>query len=633
MHRQADAGSPVSTRNSDNLTRRAADAPAPEAAFGLDFRSRNEVFESPRDWRDLVIYQFMIDRFDDGGESSAYQPGDDLPFRDDPSNPDEGSRWQGGTLRGATRRLDYIKGLGAGAVWISPPLKARKGDGHGYHGYGIQDFLDIDPRFGTVADFVAFVKECHRREIWVIMDVVIDHAADVFGYADPEAVWTEDEQGNPTVWEIGGWREDSREGDESKPLSRDDAVWPRELQEPEAFKRKGPMRDVGEAQGAEAKDGDFMSLKVINLPNPRYMSAIINAYKYWIAVADVDGFRIDALRHVRHPAASDFIHAIREFTLSIGKKNFLQVGEVADSDEEMRRYVGSNVELLQSGEVDPGKDPDTTADYPNLDAVLDFENHNKMIPVVLGQQPASQLGDVWERRRTHYRDYGDSGKYYLIYLENHDLGGYDHRRLLNNTHDATPDGYDRPGGDPRLAVMATTILLCSLGIPCIYYGTEQGFDGGGDRDTWVREAMFGGSWGPFGTKGMSFFDDGHPIYRQVRRIVEIRNQEPALRYGRQYLRPTSFGGEHFELPEQAEPFAFARVLDVTEIVVVANPTMEAREVCVQLDAGLNHPGVRMRDLCGDGDWRGQVEQHGDGPAFVRLKLEARTAAVLRQSWE
>ena len=58
----------------------------------------------------------------------------------------------------------------------------------------------------------------------------------------------------------------------------------------------------------------------------------------------------------------------------IGKANFMQVGEVADADEEMRRYVGTNVELPEPLR-DPGSDPDGTGDYPQLDAVIDFELH------------------------------------------------------------------------------------------------------------------------------------------------------------------------------------------------------------------------------------------------------------------
>ena len=198
----------------------------------------------------------------------------------------------------------------------------------------------------------------------------------------------------------------------------------------------------------------------------------------------------------------------------------------------------------------------------------------------------------------------------------------------------------------RLGRLAATVLLTSMGIPCLYYGFEQGFDGGGSgekqSDTFVREAMFGGNWGPFGTgkiddaaggegRGPHFFDEQHPIYRQIAAVADARAKEPALRYGRQYFRKTGHAPDALcDCAAPGEPFAYARVLDVTEIVVAANPGHDPRDVCVEVDALLNPPGTRMRDLA-DGDWRGEVEGGQDGPAFVRVSLPPRSAVVLRQS--
>ena len=589
------------------------------SARHLDFRPRGDVFPSPADWRDCVVYQILLDRFDDGGDHPPFDPDKTPRGRDQ----DQGWHFQGGTLKGLERRLDYVRGLGANALWISCPLKQRAGE-QTYHGYAVQDFLSIDPRFGTTDDLRSLVKSAHDRGMWVILDVVIDHTADVFTYAqEGQVVYENGEQFDFGRWCDGG---DKNPAD----FGPDDAIWPIEFQHPDAFVRQGEMGDVTNTSAAEAKDGDFMSLKKLDLTRPEVLSAILNCYKHWIAVADVDGFRIDALRHVRHPAASDFVHAIREFALSIGKANFMQVGEVADADEEMRRYVGTNVELPEPLR-DPGSDPDGTGDYPQLDAVIDFELHRRIIPVLLGETPATELEELWEKRRKFYRDPGEAGRYYLAYLENHDQGGRDRHRLLSGTFEQHPDGYDRPGGDPRLAVMSYAVLLCGQGVPCMYYGTEQGFDGGSaDSDAYVREAMFGGKWGPFDTTGASFFDDEHPIYKQIRTICDIRRDEPALRYGRVYLRPTSGDGVHFGPPEHAGPFAFARVLDVTEIVVAANPTPEEVDVCVGVDAALNPPGYQVRN-CLASAWRGEIEQTDEGQAFVRLTLPPRGVAVLRLS--
>ena len=587
------------------------------SALHLDFRPRGEVFASPTDWRDCVMYQVVLDRFDDGGDHPPVS-------RDTPRgrNPDEGWKFQGGTLNGLRRRLDYIKNLGCNAIWLSCPLKQRANE-QTYHGYAVQDFLHVDPRFGTNEDLQALVREAHGRGMWVVLDVLIDHAADLFAYAEEETVYN-GERHPVGPWHDGGDKDPSDFGP-------DDAVWPVEFQRPEAFARFGPMGDPSEASAAEAKDGDFMSLKKIDLMHPPTMSAVINCYKHWIAFADVDGFRIDAMRHVRHPAASDFVHALREYAQSVGKLNFFQVGEVADSDDEMRRYVGTNVELRHGGDPDFSRDPDETGDYPRLDAVIDFELHRRLIPVLLCERPATDLGDLLKLRQEYYRDYGRSGGYYLSYLENHDQGGRDRHRLLAGSFEQVPEDYDRPGGDPRLAVMAAAVLLCGMGVPCLYYGTEQGFDGGDvSGDQYIREAMFGGKWGPFDTTGASAFDDTHPIYKGIARVAEARRAEPALRYGRQYLRDISGDGENFGPPEHEGAFAFSRVLDVTEILVVANPSLAAAPLCVEADRNLNPPGWRVRDLMSD-DATYEIEETADGRAFVRLTLPPRGVAVLRLS--
>ncbi len=591
---------------------------APRSLADLDFRPRGKVYPSPPDWRDVVLYQVVLDRFDDGED----HPPVDRETQHDRDD-EAGWTWQGGTLKGLERRLDYVAGLGVGALWISCPLKQRSGEST-YHGYAIQDFLSVDPRFGTTGDLRDLVDACHDRGLYVVLDVVIDHAADIFNYDGPGAQVYD----GGRSFDVAGWND----GGDKEPadFGPDDAIWPRELQDLVSFARQGEMGDVTSTSAAEAKDGDFMSLKKIDLTRPETLGVIVACYKHWIATADVDGFRIDALRHVHHDAASDFVHAIREYALSIGKANFLQVGEVADSDDEMRRYVGSNVELRHGGDRDPSKDPDGRGDYPQLDAVIDFELHRRLIPVLLNERSAADAAELWRRRKEYYRDYGRSGAYYLSYLENHDEGARDRHRLLSGTFEQVPDGYDRPGGDPRLAVMATAVLLFGMGIPCLYYGTEQGLDGGGDKDDFLREAMFGGTFGPFGTTGHATFDRDHPIYRQITAICDARQSEPALRYGRQYLRPISGDGVHFGEPDQAGVFAFSRVLDVTEIVVAANPTLEPITTHVGVDAALNPPGQFMRNLL-DGDWRVEIEQTDAGQAFVRLELPPRGVAALRLS--
>jgi len=153
----------------------------------------------------------------------------------------------------------------------------------------------------------------------------------------------------------------------------------------------------------------------------------------------------------------------------------------------------------------------------------------------------------------------------------------------------------------RQIILAIGYLLTSLGIPCIYYGTEQGFDGGGDHDKYIRECMFGGKWGAFNTTGHHFFNPENPIYKDISRIAEIRRIEPALRYGRQYFREVSEKGVDFGYPADGRcTLAYSRILDDTEILVTINLDSKQRNDYVTVDACLMPENKRLKDTLNDG---------------------------------
>jgi glycosidase len=183
--------------------------------------------------------------------------------------------------------------------------------------------------------------------------------------------------------------------------------------------------------------------------------------------------------------------------------------------------------------------------------------------------------------------------------------------------------------DWKQAVLAIGYLLCNMGIPCIYYGTEQGFDGGGDNDLYVREAMFGGQWGAFDTTGVHFFNPDHPIYRGIAKIAKIRAQESTLRFGREYFREISGDGKHFGHPIDGHcTLAFARVFDVESIVVCMNLDTEKRNDAIAVDSRLNPPGRVLRDLLRDGVTY-TVQEAKNGTAYVRVPLESHEMAILK----
>jgi glycosidase len=574
--------------------------PTPASVAGLTCQPAGPPFPSPLDWRDEVIYELMIDRFNDGRDRPPYDP-DHAP-RGRPA--DGGSRFEGGTLAGVTAKLDYVKGLGVTAIWLTPALKNRPGDDASYHGYGVQDFLAIDPRFGTVEDLVHMVRQAHDRGLYVIMDIVIDHTGDLWTYAGGGAeTWD-----NGRRYDLGAWRRGGDGGPLAGPPGPDDAVWPVEFQRPEAFRRQGQMRDVGRAVEPEATDADFLSLKKLDLERADVLKAVINVYRHWIAVADIDGFRIDAFRHLNPPAAAVFCNAMREFTARIGKRNFLMVGEVAAGMEETIKYVGLNTPLAGEG---------NHSRYALLEAVLDFPLYNVLGDLIHGRAGLDGVRDRFDFLERYYRDPAQAGRYYVTFIENHDGGadGNRHRLLYGNR-------------DPRLAVLAVGFLLTSIGIPCIYYGQEQGFDGGGDGDRFIRECMFGGNWGAFGTTRVHFFNPLHPIYLGIAKVAEVRRRLPALRYGRQFFRDISGDGVHFgPTTNPGGTLAYSRVLDTSEVVVAVNLSTDDRNDGVLVDADLTPPGTQMTDQLGSG-LTVKVERAANGIAFVRLPLKGRTMAIL-----
>lgn len=185
-------------------------------------------------------------------------------------------------------------------------------------------------------------------------------------------------------------------------------------------------------------------------------------------------------------------------------------------------------------------------------------------------------------------------------------------------------------GNPfaQQAVLAIGYLLTSQGVPCIYYGTEQGFDGGGDNDRHVRECMFGGKWGAFDTSGVHFFNQQHPIYQGIQAVARVRAQEPALRYGRQYFREISTDGQSFGYPATGQStLAYSRILDTDEVLVAMNLTATSRQDCITVDRNLTPPGSQVIDRLNGGLPLTVAESAGR--AYVRVPLQAHQLAILK----
>jgi len=145
-----------------------------------------------------------------------------------------------------------------------------------------------------------------------------------------------------------------------------------------------------------------------------------------------------------------------------------------------------------------------------------------------------------------------------------------------------------------LAFAALAMNVLTLGLPCVYYGSEQAFDGQGGNDRYIRESMFGGAFGAFRSRDRHCFDESHPTYAALARLLAVRRQLPVLRFGRQYLRPISGDGVGFGLPRRlgdgrmTSVVAWSRMLNDEEVVCAINTdTVAPRTAWVTVDAQIH----------------------------------------------
>ena len=145
--------------------------------------------------------------------------------------------------------------------------------------------------------------------------------------------------------------------------------------------------------------------------------------------------------------------------------------------------------------------------------------------------------------------------------------------------------------------------LTTIGIPCIYYGSEQSFDGSGGNglpghgaDQWIRECMFGGKFGAFRSQNKHFFIEGG-LYHEIARVAGLRREHLALTRGRQYLREISTDGKGFGYPfkigqaRMKGVIAWSRIFNNVEIVCAINTDVdEERKTWVTVDEEIHDDG-------------------------------------------
>ena len=166
-------------------------------------------FNLNREWREEFIYFLLVDRFqDDQSRPPINQPGRMTGIQ----TPDN---FYGGTIRGIMNNLHYIAGLGCTAIWLSPVFENNAG---AYHGYNINNYLNIDPNFGTKQDLIDLVNAAHNFQlngapfpIRIILDVVINHSGDNWFYKNEGQPGVQPyKYFNDILFDFGNWRKPDR---------------------------------------------------------------------------------------------------------------------------------------------------------------------------------------------------------------------------------------------------------------------------------------------------------------------------------------------------------------------------------------------------------------------------------------
>jgi hypothetical protein len=261
-----------------------------------------------------------------------------------------------------------------------------------------------------------------------------------------------------------------------------------------------------------------------------------------------------------------FAEIIHEFAQLIGKENFYLIGEITGG----RQQAFSTLE-------------------------------------VTGLNAALGISEIPDRLAYMVKGYRDPSVYFSLFRNSLLLQKESHVWFKNKVvtmfddHDMVEKGNHKARfcaseNGEKVVLNALALNATTLGIPCIYYGTEQCFNGAGDNDRYIRETMFGGKFGSFQSRDRHFFNEDNPVYRELAKILEIRQQKITLRRGRQYLRPISGNGEDFGLPKMVgneirSVVPWSRLLDKDEIVLAINTDYErSLKIWVNIDYNLHKVG-------------------------------------------
>ena len=516
---------------------------------------------------DLTREQFYFvlpDRFANGdtGNDRGGLTGSRLSTGYDPT--DKGF-YQGGDLKGLTKNLDYIKGLGTTAIWMAPIFKNQPVQGTGdnasagYHGYWITDFTQVDPHFGTNQDLENLIDKAHAKGMKVFFDVITNHTADVVDYQEKSYEYLS-KGAFPYLTKDGEPFDDADYADGSSGFPRvDSGSFPRTpvvpgakkrvkvpswLNDPAMYHNRGDSTFAGES----SEYGDFSGLDDLWTERPEVVDGMEKIYQRWVRDFDIDGFRIDTVKHVNMEFWTQWATALAAYAAKKGRDDFFMFGEVYSSDTNITAPYVTRGRL------------DATLDFPFQEAARQYASQGGS-----ARKLASVFGDDHKYTTDKANAYEQ-----VTFLGNHDMG-----RIGTFLTQDNPKASDAEL--LKKDMLANELMFLSRGNPVVYYGDEQGFTGaGGDKD--ARQTLFASRTADYldddligtdRTHAEDVYDTKAPLYRQISALAELRKAHPALTDGIQQERYASDG---------AGVYAFSRTgteKDTTEYVVAFNNADEA----------------------------------------------------------
>ena len=432
-----------------------------------------------------------------------------------------------GDFTGLTRRVDYLHGLGVTAIWLMPFQPSPRKD----HGYDITDYYGVDPRFGTLGDFVEFTHACKSRGIRVLIDLVINHTSD-------QHPWFKAARSSPDSpyrdWYI--WADE-------KPKDADKGMVFPGVQE--------STWDYDEKAEAWYYHRFFKFQPDLNYENPKVRAEVLRIIGFWIELG-VSGFRVDAVPFVigrDTPAPGkpklqfDLLRDLRQFA-QWRKGDCVMLAEANVPPEQNIRFFGEDADRLHmmfnfpanrthfyamaSGDVRPlEKALEATRERPDTAQWAHFlRNHDEL--------DLSNLTE--EQMETTFAAFAPD--------EDMRIFGRGIRRRLA----------PMLGGDRRRIELANSVMMSLPGTPVIRYGDEIGMgeDLGLEGRGAVRTAM---QWddarnagfttkpdpgcpiiseGPYGYAHVNVAEqrrDPESLLNWTERMIRLRQETPEIGYG------------------------------------------------------------------------------------------------------